>query len=308
MTVRTKRDEKQQMQCCTLCPRACGADRSGGQTGACHETDRIKAARAALHYWEEPCISGTEGSGTVFFSGCSLGCMFCQNRDIASGRAGKEISIERLTEIFLELQEKKANNINLVTAGHFIYQVAEALEKAKEQGLRIPVVYNTSGYEKAETLKRLEGLADIYMPDFKYWEPGTAAAYSGAADYPQTVREAIEEMVHQTGSPAFDGRGIMTRGVLVRHLVLPGHVREAKAIIRYLLETYGNGIYISIMNQYTPMPGVEKRFPQLGRKVTAREYDRVVEYALELGLEQGFIQEEETVGESFIPPFDLEGI
>lgn len=310
MIVRTDNYKKDHgwSQHCTLCPRECGAARSAGEKGICGQTEKIKAARAALHYWEEPCISGKEGSGTVFFSGCSLGCVFCQNKDIAAGRSGKEISVERLVEIFFELQEKKANNINLVTAGHFVFQVADALEKAKNQGLKIPVVYNTSGYEKADVLKVLEGLVDIYMPDFKYWDAKTAERYSGAADYPQIVKAAIAEMVRQTGRAAFDSRGMMKKGVLVRHLVLPGYIRGAKAIIHYLFQTYRNQIYISIMNQYTPMGGVEVLFPELGRKVTSREYDRVVEYALELGVEQGFVQEGETSKESFIPPFDLEGI
>lgn len=310
MTVRTdlEKEKNRQMRHCTLCPRACGADRAGGRTGVCGQTDRITAARAALHYWEEPCISGKEGSGTVFFSGCSLGCVFCQNRTIAEGSVGKKISEDWLAEIFLKLQEQKANNINLVTGGHFIFQIAESLEIAKARGLQIPVVYNTSGYEKADTLKYLEGLIDIYMPDFKYWKRETAEKYAGAADYPDIVKEAIEEMIRQTNEPVFDDRGIMRKGVLARHLILPGHVGEAKSIIRYLLETYKDRIYISIMNQYTPMPGVADRFEELGRKVTKREYERVIGYALELGLEQGFVQEGETAEESFIPPFDLEGI
>lgn len=295
------------MSSCIICPRKCGADRIHGMTGVCGQTAQIRAARAALHFWEEPCISGNRGSGTVFFSGCSLGCVFCQNHDIASGRSGKEISQERLAEIFLELQEKKACNINLVTAGHFIYQVAEAIDLAKEQGLSIPVVYNSGGYEEPETLRILEGLVDIYMPDFKYMNPQTARKYSSAPDYPEKAAAALEEMFRQTGEAVFED-GLMKKGVLVRHLVLPGHVKEAEAVIHFLLDHYGNHIWVSIMNQYTPMPDVQKNFPELGRKVTKREYRRVIDDALNYGLECGFIQEGGTVGESFIPPFDMTGI
>lgn len=316
---------------CDLCPRNCHVDRTQGKTGYCGQTDQIRAARAALHMWEEPCISGDAGSGAVFFSGCTLGCVFCQNHSIAAGNAGKTISVERLSEIFLELQEQKAWNINLVTAGHFAPQVVQALELAKKQGLRIPVVYNTSGYEKTETLRMFEGLVDIYLPDFKYLSAALADAYSHAADYPQVAKLALQEMVRQVGSAQFEivsgensGRVTdelftdvdygdselerMLRGVVVRHLVLPSQVEESKNVIRYLYETYGDQIYISIMNQYTPMPGIEVRYPELGRKITSQEYDEVVDYAIEIGVENGFIQEGETAEESFIPEFDITGV
>lgn len=292
---------------CSFCPRSCGADRNRGQKGRCHTAAGLLVARAALHMWEEPCISGAEGSGTVFFSGCALGCIYCQNQEISRGQAGRLIKEERLAEIFLELQEKGANNINLVTAGHYVPQVAVSLALAKEQGLLIPVVYNSSGYEKAETLKQLEGLADIYLPDFKYMDEALAERYSGAADYPAVAKAAIAEMVRQCPKPQFDKRGIMQKGVIVRHLLLPGHVREAKNIIRYLYETYGSQIYISMMNQYTPMDAV-KDDPLLGRRVTKREYARLLDFAAELGVTQGFYQEGRTAMESFIPPFDCEGV
>lgn len=299
---------RKMMQECILCPRKCGVNRRGGQKGYCGETEELVVARAALHMWEETCISGKEGSGAVFFSGCSMGCVFCQNYSIAGARAGKSISVERLAEIFLELQEQKANNINLVTPTHYVLQIIEALELARSEGLRLPVVYNTSGYEKVETIRMLKGYVDIYLPDFKYMDGNLAKEYSHAADYPEYVKAAVEEMVNQTGSPVFDEEtGLMKRGVIVRHLVLPGHVKNSKAVIRYLYETYGNRIMLSIMNQYTPMPQV-KEDPLLGRKVTRREYDRVVDYALELGVECGFIQEEEAAIESFIPEFDGEGV
>lgn len=295
-----------QKNCC-LCPRNCGIDRLAGQKGFCGVTAEIMVARAALHMWEEPCISGKEGSGAVFFSGCSLGCVFCQNRAISRGQSGKMITVERLAEIFLDLQRQKANNINLVTAGHFLVQVREALILAKKQGLTIPVVYNSSGYEKAEMLQLLDGLVDIYLPDFKYMESDLAGKYSHAKDYPEIAREALAEMVRQAGTPEFDDRGMMKKGVIVRHLLLPGHVRNSRKVLEYLYETYKDQIYISLMNQYTPMPAVLED-PQLSRKVTAREYDRLLDHAISLVVTNCFIQEGETAKESFIPEFDGEGI
>lgn len=319
------------MEACRLCPRECDVNRLKGKKGFCGVDAKVMVARAALHMWEEPCISGKEGSGAVFFSGCSLGCGFCQNRRISRGQSGKQITIEHLVDIFLNLQEQKANNINLVTAGQFLPQVAEALKRAKARGLHIPVVYNSSGYEKTEMLNMLDGLVDIYLPDFKYLSAELADAYSHAADYPQVAKLALQEMVRQVGSAQFEivsgensgrvtdelltdvdyGDGELERmlqGVVVRHLVLPGYVEESKNVIRYLYETYGNQIYISIMNQYTPMSGIEVQYPELGRKITLREYDEVVDYAIESGVENGFIQEGETAEESFIPEFDTSGV
>ena len=299
---------KDYMSDCTLCPRECHADRLHGILGYCMEPAAVTAARAALHFWEEPCISGECGSGTVFFSGCNLRCVFCQNHEIARGKAGKEITVERLAEIFLELQEKGAANINLVTPTHYVPQIVEALKQAGEQGLMLPVVYNCGGYEKVETLRLLEGYVDIYLPDFKYMKSETALRYSKAADYPQRAKEAVEEMVRQVGSPRFcEETGLMQKGVVVRHLVLPGHVKEAGTILRYLHETYGNRIYLSIMNQYTPLAGVEY-FPEINRKVTKREYEAVLSVAVDCGVENGFFQEGDTAKESFIPPFSGEGI
>ena len=295
------------MEACCLCPRECGVNRLEGKKGFCGVDAKVMVARAALHMWEEPCISGKEGSGAVFFSGCSLGCGFCQNRQISGGQSGKQITIEHLVEIFLNLQEQKANNINLVTAGQFLPQVAEALKRAKAQGLHIPVVYNSSGYEKAEILKILDGLVDIYLPDFKYMDPELAGKYSHAKDYPQVAKLALEEMVRQVGMPEFDSRGMMKRGVIVRHLLLPGHVKNSKNVLKYLYETYEDKIYISMMSQYTPMPTM-KDDPQLSRKVTDREYQRLIDYAISLGLNNGFIQEGETAKDSFIPEFDGEGV
>lgn len=300
-------DDLHNMHFCTLCPRMCRADRGAGQRGYCGMDSTLRGARAALHMWEEPCISGKKGSGAVFFSGCTLRCVFCQNKEIAEGTCGKEISETRLSEIFLELQEKGAANINLVTASHFILQVIPALRKAKRQGLTIPVVYNTGGYERPETLRLLQGLVDIWLPDYKYRDPRLGEMYSQAKNYPEIAALALEEMVRQAPICVFDEDGYIQSGVIVRHLILPGHTADSKAVLKYLYETYGDKIYISLMNQYTPLPHVARMTP-LNRRVTKREYERVLDYALELGIEQGYIQEGETARESFIPAFDYEGI
>lgn len=271
-------------------------------------TAAVMAGRAALHFWEEPCLSGNEGSGTVFFSGCSLGCIYCQNREISAEKAGMPVTEERLADIFLELQDQGANNINLVTAVQFLPSVVPALIMAKNRGLVIPVLYNSGGYERPEILRELEGLVDIWLPDFKYLDPELAARYSRCRDYPERAKEALSEMVRQCGLPVFDEQGMMKRGVIVRHLLLPGCGTDTRRILRYLHQTYGNQIYISIMRQYTPMPWVREKFPELDRKITEREYDSAVDFAIRLGIEQGFIQEGEAAEESFIPAFDGEGI
>ena len=292
---------------CQLCPRECGADRIHGQTGFCGMTDELMAARAALHYWEEPCISGTEGSGAVFFSGCTLRCVFCQNAEIAAGHAGKMLSVDRLADIFLELQEKKANNLNLVTATHFLPLILPALEKAKAKGLKIPVVYNTGGYEKTEIIKMLDGIVDIWLPDHKYRSSELSAKYSRAKDYPEKAAAALEQMVQQTGVSVFDKRGMMKKGVIVRHLLLPGCADDSRRVIAYPLDTYGEEIYISIMNQFTPLKGLSS-FPELNRKISDEEYEQIIDFAIERGISNAFIQEGGTAEESFIPQFDLEGV
>lgn len=290
---------------CYLCPRKCGADRALNK-GMCGGGDKIIASRASLHMWEEPCLSGKEGSGTVFFSGCNLGCIFCQNREISKGNVGKEISEGRLYEIFFELEEKGANNINLVTAGHFLSYVVPVIKKAKTDGLKIPFVYNTSSYESEEQIKMLDGLIDIYLPDFKYFSSEIAKAYSHAPDYPEVSKKAIELMVKQSKSASFDKRGIMQSGVIVRHLLLPGHLKDSKAAIEYLYDKYKDSIYISLMSQYTPI--CKTKYDNLNRKVTDKEYDDLVDFAISLGIENGFVQEGEAASESFIPAFDYEGI
>lgn len=295
---------------CNLCPRECKAYRKQGQTGFCHADDRIMVARAALHRWEEPCISGERGSGTVFFSGCSLQCVYCQNYEIAAGRRGKPVSAGRLAEIYLELQEKGAANINLVTPDHYVTGVAEAVLLARERGLRLPVVYNGSGYEKREVLKSLSGIVDIFLTDFKYMDAALAARYSSASDYPEAAMAALEEMVEAAGDPVFDDRGMMQKGVIVRHLLLPGHKQNARDVVRHVYETYGDRVYLSLMNQYTPFERLKENPDYRGicRKVTRREYESIVDYAISLGVRNAFIQEGDTAQESFIPAFDGEGV
>ena len=292
---------------CTLCPRKCNVNRLEGKRGYCGMDSTIRAARAALHMWEEPCISGKKGSGAVFFSGCGLRCCFCQNRDIAIGDSGKEISVERLAEIFLELQEKGAANLNLVTGAHYVPHIISALELARGKGMNLPVVYNSSGYENVETIRKLDGYVDVYLPDMKYMEPELAAAFSNARDYPQAAQSAIAEMMRQTGPCQFAEDGYIKRGTIVRHLILPGHTQNSIAVLKYLYRTYGEDIFISVMNQYTPVWKNEK-FPELNRKVTRREYEKVLDAAIELGIENGYFQEGETAEESFIPAFDYEGV
>ena len=297
---------------CQLCPRGCQVNREAGQTGVCGVSSTLKVARAALHYWEETCISGKNGSGTVFFSGCSMHCVFCQNQEIAQGLLGKEITKERLVEIFLELQRQGANNINLVTPGQYIPHIVWAVKQARIQGLQIPIVYNTSAYESVESLKQLEGIVDVYLPDFKYWSPELAARYSNAPDYPEIAKTAIAEMVRQQPvvELVYDEQqdlDIIQKGVIVRQLLLPGQLMDAKKIIQYLHETYDNQIYISLMSQYTPLAHVEK-YPELNRKVDRKTYNKYVDYAIEIGVENGYIQEEDVAQESFIPSFDGEGV
>ena len=292
---------------CTLCPRNCGVNRLHRQVGYCGEPADIYAARAALHMWEEPCLVGKTGSGTVFFSGCNLKCVFCQNHNIAIGQTGKAITVSRLSEIFLELQQKGAANINLVTPTHYIPQIYLALKEAKAKGLHLPVVYNTGGYEKAESLKLLDGLIDIYLPDFKYFSSELSSKYSFAPDYCEQARQALAEMYRQTGPCTFNEQGMLTCGIIVRHLILPGQTKDSKKVLRYLYETYGNNIWISIMNQYTPLAHVSD-IPELNHRVTHAEYDRVVNFCIRLGITNAFIQEGETAEESFIPPFDLDGV
>ena len=292
---------------CSFCPRKCFAERDKIGGGYCKMPFSPVIARAALHFWEEPCISGKKGSGAVFFSGCQLNCVYCQNAEISKLHKGVEVTTERLCDIFLELEQKGAHNINLVTPTHYIIPIISALEMAKSKGLNIPVVYNCGGYEDVDSLRLIDGLIDVYMPDFKYYSNGISQKYSNAPNYRDISLDALSYMYCTRKKPQFDGDGIMTRGVLVRHMLLPSHLFDSKRVIKLLNDNFNNDIIYSIMNQYTPMPDCSK-YPELNRTVTDREYDSLTEYALQLGIKNAYIQEDSASGECFIPPFDGEGV
>ncbi len=293
------------ISCCTLCPRECAADRTTSY-GVCGCDDKLRAARSALHQWEEPCISGSKGSGTIFFSGCSLSCCFCQNRQISHEGFGMEISTKQLCRCMLDLQEQGAHNINFVTGTHFVPWIIEAVRSVKNR-LHIPIVWNSSGYETVKTLRSLSGIVDIYLPDFKYLYPATAKEYSWAADYPECAEAALIEMHRQTGKPQLDENGIMKKGLIVRHLVLPGHRHESMAILQRLTEILPKDEFlISLMGQYTP-PAEKLPYKNLNRRLTSMEYDSVLRCAEKLGLE-GFSQELSSAGAHYTPEFDLEGL
>ncbi len=268
----------------------------------------ISVARCALHFWEEPCISGESGSGAIFFSGCNLKCIYCQNYEISTGGRGKTVSIDRLSEMMTELEKKGANNINLVTATHYVPSVTKAISMARDKGLGIPIVYNTSGYETEENIERLSGFVDVYLPDCKYAFSKSGKELSCAEDYPDISVKAIGKMLEQVGDASFNEKGIMEKGVIVRHLVLPGRTKESMEVLKVLFSQFKNRIAYSIMSQYTPLAGVRERAPFLARRITKREYDKVVGYALELGIENGFTQDMRTASESFIPDFDETGV
>lgn len=291
---------------CRLCPRMCGIDRRINK-GYCRCGAQVRIARAALHFWEEPCISSSRGSGTVFFSGCPLGCVYCQNHEISRGGGGREISPERLAEIFLELQAQGAHNINLVTATPYVHEVCRALGIARPD-LRVPVVYNCGGYERVETLRELAGYVDVYLPDIKYKSAELSSRYSNAADYFDIASQAVAEMISQTGSIEYDGEGLMTRGVIVRHLVLPGCVNDSMEILRWISAHLPKGKYkLSLMSQYTPPPGLEG-YNEINRRITSLEYDRVVREAVRLGLTDGYMQQRSSASAAFTPPFDMTGV
>jgi len=292
---------------CTLCCRNCETNRVIGDLGFCESSANVKVARVSLHHWEEPCISGTKGSGTVFFSNCNLKCVFCQNYAISNNGVGKEISIYRLGDIFLEQQERGAHNINLVTPTQFVPQIIEALTIAKANGLKIPIVYNTNSYETVETIRSLEGLIDIYIPDLKYFKNEYAIKYSNAPDYFEKASIAIEEMFSQIGEAKFDKYGMMKKGIIVRHLMLPGLLFDSKKIIDYLFNTFYDSIYLSIMNQYTPTYNSLK-YPEINKPINQKHYEALIQYCLSIGIKNAFIQEQGTVSESFIPKFDYRGV
>lgn len=310
-SIRNSQSENQQTRIndtdasvCVLCPRNCKKNRAAGETGVCGEAATMRIGRAALHMWEEPCISGKNGSGAVFFTGCPLHCVYCQNYAISDGGAGRQITVEELVQIFYDLEAEGAANINLVTADHFIPLVAQAIRQAKKQGFSLPFIYNTSSYVRVEALRMLEGLVDVYLPDMKYMDADTAAKYSHAPDYPVVAKAAIAEMVRQCGKVVFDAENVYIKcGVIVRHLLLPEHLMEAEKIVRYLYETYKDQIYISMMSQYTPVGDIGARFPELKDKVRRKSYRKLLDYAINLGVEQAFYQEGEVAKESFIPEF-----
>ncbi len=293
---------------CTLCPRRCGVDRSKS-VGYCGMGESITAARAMLHYWEEPCISGERGSGAVFFSGCVLGCVYCQNYEISAKRKGREITEERLSEIFLELQEQGALNINLVNPTHFVPRIKRALIAAKGRRLSVPVVYNSGGYERVETLRTLEGLIDIYLPDVKYFDNELARKLSNAPDYFETAMTAVAEMLRQTGKPRFDGSGMLLRGTIVRHLVIPDCYKDSVEVIRRVGERFGGEILFSLMSQYTPFGKVltDPTLSRYNRRLTTFEYRKALDAVYAAGLE-GYMQERSSAKEEYTPEFDLSGI
>ena len=292
---------------CQVCPRNCGADRRAGNLGWCRAPYLPKLALVSRHDWEEPPISGTKGSGTVFFSHCNLGCVFCQNHDISQDGFGQEIPIERLVNIFLEQQKRGFHNVNLVSAVQFIPQVAKALEMAKENGLSIPVVYNSNGYESIEGLRMLEGLVDVYLPDFKYWDDALALEYSKAPHYRETTAAAILEMRRQVGKDILDENGILQKGIIIRHLVLPGQYKDSFQVLNWIRENMGEETYVSLMSQYTPMHKA-KEIKTLSRKLTTFEYDKVVDHFFEIGLKNGFMQKRSSATSEYTPTFDLSGV
>lgn len=287
---------------CRLCPMECGVDRLSGETGFCGAGAKARIARADLHFWEEPCISGENGSGAVFFSNCTLRCVYCQNYDVSSKGKGLEKMDEELADCFLELQDKGANNINLVTPTHYIPQLVSALDNAKKRGLNLPVVYNCGGYEKAETLKLIDGYVDVYLPDMKYYSDKYAKRYSGAKDYFKTASEAVSEMYRQVGKWEFDNSGLIKKGVIVRHMLLPGLIFEAKKIVDYLFEKYEDKIWLSLMSQYTIMPGV-RGMDELNRNLPKGYYETLVDYCASLGMENVYVQEEGSSDLCYIPEF-----
>lgn len=292
---------------CNICPRKCEADRLSNNLGFCKSSTVIKVAKAYAHMWEEPCISGERGSGTVFFSNCNLRCVFCQNHEISQQCTGKEISIERLSEIFLEQQQRGCHNINLVNPTHYVPQIIDAIKSSRNNGLTIPIAYNSNGYENIETIRSLKGYIDIYIPDLKYFDDKYAIKYSKAPNYFNIASKAIMEMYNSVGTPIFDDEGIMKSGVIIRHLMLPGLLFDSKKVVDYIYKTFGDNVYLSLMNQYTPMYGAES-YPEINKPLNPKHYDSLVDHCIDLGYKNAFIQESGTSSEVFVPDFNLSGI
>lgn len=295
------------LEICKLCRRKCGVNRLKGELGFCKASDKVKIARASLHLWEEPPISSGKGSGTVFFSHCNLHCVFCQNHDISQEFKGEYVSIERLSEIFLELQEKGANNINLVTPTHYIPQIKEALDISKANGLTLPILYNTNTYDSLEVIKELDGYIDVYLPDFKYFNDKYAIKYSSAPHYLENIMPVLKEMVSQTKELKFNEKGLIEKGVIIRHLMLPGLLFDSKKVIDTIYNTFGNKVYISLMNQYIPMYNA-CNYPEINKKLNPKHYDSLIDYATNIGVVNGFIQDEGSNSTDFVPDFNLQGV
>ncbi len=291
-----------ELEKCKICPHNCGVNRIAGQIGRCKTTDKIKVALASLHNFEEPCISGKNGSGTVFFSNCNLNCVFCQNYEISQQGIGEEISIERLADIFLKQQERCAENINLVTPTMYVYQIIETIKIARSKGLTIPIVYNTNSYENVETIKALDGYVDIYLPDLKYYNDELAYKYSGIKNYFEYATKAIQEMYKQVGNPVLDENGMMKRGIIIRHLVLPNNIQNSKDVLRWINDNMDKKVFVSVMAQYFPT-NKAKDYPEINRKLTHEEYDEIEKYLYSSDLDNGYIQELGEHEEEYVPDF-----
>lgn len=298
---------KKYLENCNLCNRHCNVNRLKSELGACHASSNIMLARAALHFFEEPPISGKEGSGAVFFSCCNFKCVFCQNHEISQEYKGMEVSIEKLSKIFLNLQNQGANNINLVTPTHYVPQIIEALDIAKNKGLSIPILYNTNGYDSLETIKLLNGYIDVYLPDFKYFDDKYAMKYSKINNYKQNLIPVLKEMYSQVGKPQFNDNGIIKKGMIIRHLMLPGLLFDSKKVIDSIYNTFKDNVYISIMNQYTPMFNA-KNYPEINKTLSEKHYESLIDYAASIGVKNGFVQDTGTNSTEFVPSFNFEGV
>lgn len=290
------------MDSCILCPKRCGVNRNKGEIGYCRATNKLKIAKAYLHMWEEPPITGKNGSGTIFFSNCNLRCLFCQNYEIGELGYGKEIETQELAKICLDLEKKGATNINLVTPTHYVPLIIEGIKLAKKMGLKIPIVYNSSGYESKKTIKLLSDIVDVYLPDFKYYNPMVSKKYSLCSDYFEYAKEALSEMVRQKPKCIFDKNGNIISGVIVRHLIIPGNTADSKKVLKYLYDNYKNNIFYSIMNQFTPVR--DCKYNELNRTLEETEYDQVIDYAWDIGIRNAFVQDDKTQSDSFIPKWD----
>lgn len=293
----------QELEKCKICPHNCGVNRLNGNIGRCKSNGNIKLAMASIHNFEEPCISGENGSGTVFFSNCNMNCVFCQNYKISQQGLGREISIEELAEIFIDEQNKNAENINLVTPTMYVYHIIEAIKIAKNKGLKIPIVYNSNGYENVETIKKLKGYIDIYLPDLKYYDDDLAFKYSGVKNYFENATSAIKEMYNQVGSPVLDENGMMKKGLIIRHLILPNNLQNSKDVLKWINDNIDKKVFVSVMAQYFPT-NKAKDFPEINRKLTKEEYEEIENYLYSLDLDNGYIQELGEHEEEYVPDFE----